>query len=276
MPISSSRGNTSCTPRSIRPSVVASVLRSRTPPAARSVPATPPSRPSITLSVRRKRSSRVRPAPSAARMAISRCLRDGSREEEIGDVDAGDEQHEPGRDGQHEQCRLDRCDDPVLRRHELVRDGLRGVAHLSEDGAGFRGRGLPGDPVGQPSHQGTARGRGPAHRNPELHLLIGEHEAPGHDADHGVDLRLWIRRKSVREREALTDDPGIAAEVALPRGVTEHNRGISARDFFGGVEPASEERRNPECLEHARPDPHALKARRTFRARSSSSARGRR
>jgi len=77
-------------------------------------PKPPPARESSTLSVSNWRATRSRPAPSATRTAISRCRAAARREQEVGDVRAGDEQDKRDRAQQHEQRPLHVADDLLV------------------------------------------------------------------------------------------------------------------------------------------------------------------
>jgi hypothetical protein len=79
-------------------------------------PRTPPVTESSTLSVSSWRMMRARPAPSAERMANSRLRPGGADQQKIGDVGAGDEQHQADC-AQQDQQRLARiADDGVAQR----------------------------------------------------------------------------------------------------------------------------------------------------------------
>ena len=69
------------------------------------------------LSARNWRTSRARPAPSAARTATSRVARLRARQLEVGDVHARDQQHEADRAEQHEQRLPDVLHHPLVQRH---------------------------------------------------------------------------------------------------------------------------------------------------------------
>ena len=58
--------------------------------------------------------SRQRPAPSAARIPISRLRTGRAREHQVGDVGAGDEQHEPNRAEQEQHPRPHPPDQVVM------------------------------------------------------------------------------------------------------------------------------------------------------------------
>ena len=95
IPISSDRGR-------LRTSAATSA---RTPAYASSRPTTPPARLTSTLSVMSCWSSRSRVAPSAVRTAISFERVGRAGQEQVGDVGAGDEEHEADRAQQHQQRR---------------------------------------------------------------------------------------------------------------------------------------------------------------------------
>ena len=87
--------------------------------------APPPTSASSTLSVSNCRMMRIRSAPSARRTAISRAASRRARQQQVGDVDARDEQHEADRALQHEQRRLHAADALLVQRHRV--DALAGV-----------------------------------------------------------------------------------------------------------------------------------------------------
>ena len=73
----------------------------------------PPARESNTLSVSNWRTMRARPAPSAERIANSRLRTGGAHQQQIGDIGAGDQQHQPYR-AQHHQQRITRVADDAV------------------------------------------------------------------------------------------------------------------------------------------------------------------
>ena len=77
------------------------------------------------LSVSNWRMIRVRSAPSARRTAISRAASRRSRQQQVGDVDARDQQHEADRPLQHEQRRLHAADPLLVQRYGV--DALPGI-----------------------------------------------------------------------------------------------------------------------------------------------------
>ena len=77
--------------------------RRDTPDAEQHRPSAPPISDSSRLSVRSWRMMRTRSAPSARRTAISRRRAGRARQQQIRDVHAGDEQHEPDGAQQHQQ-----------------------------------------------------------------------------------------------------------------------------------------------------------------------------
>jgi hypothetical protein len=58
--------------------------------------------------------TRARDAPIATRTAISRAPHAGARQEQAGNVDAGDQQHEHHRAGQHQHARAHVADDLLV------------------------------------------------------------------------------------------------------------------------------------------------------------------
>ena len=89
-------------------------------------PATPPRLPSSRLSVTSWRISRPRLAPSAARKPSSRCAHRAARQQQVGDVHAGDEQHERDGAGEHAKRRADLVHHLFVHGHE--RDRPAGIA----------------------------------------------------------------------------------------------------------------------------------------------------
>ena len=82
-----------------------SATRARTPNSATASPSAPPTTASSRLSVRSWRTSRARPAPSAARIANSPLALRAAGEQQIGHVDAGDREQQEDRGDDGEQRR---------------------------------------------------------------------------------------------------------------------------------------------------------------------------
>ena len=143
-----------------------------------------------------------------------------ARQQQVGDVGAGDEQHERDRAHQRPEHRLDlRADDEVEERRDLRRDvlvavlvlirKLRGdVLHLA---AGLLERGA----VGQAAvdHEGSPLARQPeyrrplGHRHPDL-ALERPFEAVGHHADDRGGNRV--------DADRFADDRGIGRIARFP------------------------------------------------------------
>ena len=77
-------------------------------------------------------------------------------------------------------------------------------------------------------------------------MRVRKRERQRHDSDH--------RAAPSVERGDAPDDRGIRVEVALPRGVTQHNDSVGAGHLFACFEPTSKERLDPEQREHRRRD----------------------
>ena len=184
----------------------------------------------------------------------------GPREEQIGAVCAGDEQHDAGRGQQRRQDRPERAvvvlverGDPRL--ESFVRVGM-GRREGGADGVEIRLR--PGN--GHPARE-TADGA----EDPLIALVVGqsgrspqrlpqlrplrELEAGGHHADDG------------RRRIVDADDPAehlrVRAVAVRPDAVSEHRHGRCAGAVVLGREVAAEQRLDPEQAKGVRRDARA-------------------
>ena len=190
------------------------------------------------------RTSRPRLAPSARRRPSSRAR--ASRQQQIGDVDTGHEQHEHHRTDQREQRRPELPDHLFLQRKEHHRPA--GVAlrllflELRVDAPHLAVRPLERNTVAQaPDGVRTAAA---AHRakllqrlpvwNQEVGLLTDDREAGRHDADH--------RPGTVSGRERQVEDVPAAAKASLPELVAQHDDRVVATEIFLGRVGAAERR----------------------------------
>ena len=106
-----------------------------TPTRASNTPSAPPAIDNSTPSVMNCRSSRPRLAPSAVRTANSRWRRLGARQQQVGEIRAGDEQHEADGRLQHPDRAARAAEHLVLQRLHL-----KEVATRSQPAGGRRGR----------------------------------------------------------------------------------------------------------------------------------------
>ena len=184
-----------------------------------------------------------------------------SREQKVGHVRAGDEQHEADRAHDDEEHDLRGATDVSLRecldthcRQRLVGIGIRGqktpgdAVHL---GLCF----LAGRRVRQPSED-TKRARIPLvrlgwdGRRPHFGV-VGESHADGHDADNRRRLSVDAHRRAEHVR--------IAAVPVLPEGVADNRDGFGAFAFVAGREITAEEWRLLQQAERIGRDPGAAR-----------------
>jgi hypothetical protein len=162
----------------------------------------------------------------------------GADEEEIDDVDAGDEEHQPDGPGQQDQRPAERWIDPVLaQRHDPglgpagSLGGIRLPLLLQEDRQLAACLLRPGSrlqaaddlvPVGEAHCQalGHQKLRRHPHRNPGLRLPGEPPETGGKDADHG-------QRPAV-EMDRPSDDARVRAEAAAPELVADQSDRMGA------------------------------------------------
>ena len=201
--------------------------------------------------------------------------RDRAREQQVRDVGAGDEQHQPAHAEQNLQAapvlllhdadagagghdrdhllgqRLDDVGHPVRRvagvvLHPLVEDAGEPRAHA----VGRRARTQPADHA-QPRGDRLAEDRGVAvdqrlllERNPQVRRIAAQRfaeESRRRDADDGEGVPL--------DEERGADDRRIAAVGALPDVVAQHDDGRRRRRVVGGGEDAAAERADAERRE---------------------------
>jgi hypothetical protein len=154
----------------------------------------------------------------------------GAHQQQVGQVGAGDEQHQ--RDGaeQHQQRQPRVADQILLQRHDqrtpvLVLSGIllrQACGQRIQVGLGLRhrntglqlGHGALGDVGGAP-----------AQRRPDLNLL--EERRRRHDADHRVRGEV--------EQNRPAEDRRVAAEAGAPEGVAQqHGRRAAVAVVLGG------------------------------------------
>ncbi len=213
-------------------------MSARVPHIAITRPATPPAMPSTTDSVRSCRISRPRPAPSATRTASSVPSRRRTREQQVRDVRARDQQHEADGAEQHEQRRShvaehqvaqsDRVErQPAIRlrkpRLQLRAKPLQIVSDLLRRHAWLRAADDI-EELGPPS--GDARrveGRIVADRRDQVGA-IRQLCAGREDADNRVALAA--------DEDAAAQHRWIAAELALPETVVEDGHAVARPGWF--------------------------------------------
>ena len=165
----------------------------------------------------------------------------GADEQQVGDVGAGDEQDEADGSEQDEEGIARAGDDGVAQRldaeavfgshvvrveaAELIGGEFELGVGLGEGDAGFEAAGDK-EVVAQVGAVGID-----LEGNPEIGLGIGDEGFSEH-ADDGVGL--------VAERDGGADDVGIAAELALPEAVADHDDVAAVRGVFLRREGAAE------------------------------------
>ena len=203
-----------------------------------------------------------------------------AREQQVGHVDARDEEHETDGRHQHEQRRPDGCDDEILESNELVsgarrRNGLLAV-QLANDCADFRGGRIGRDTVGKTHDQVTSGRRSAvrhsqAERDPEL-VLPAETEVLRHHTDDRVAGRTVAdgrtrgtgrnSREHIVQRNGTAERGRIAGEVSAPRCVTEDDYRLRPQRFVRGREDAAQGRPHAQHLQERRRDARAFEPRR--------------
>ena len=236
----------------------ATAISARTPHDPSSKPAAPPARDSSKLSASSWRTSRQRPAPSAERHRdlTGACCR--TREQQVRDVDAGDQEHEADRAEENQQRPLHAFHHRVQQRygaHRVTVDLVRILARqVLLDAVEIRARLGDGDTVAQPADGGKIVRAAlvrrqlvglEAQRDPDL-AVAGEIKAGGEHADD-------LERRAF-ERDTLPDDRAVAAVAALPQIVPEQHHLAGARKCVGRGESATELRRHPQHAEKLRVD----------------------
>ncbi len=181
----------------------------------------------------------------------------------MGDVRAGDEQHEGDGPEQDEQRGADVAHhDVVERSHHDVPVRARILAlQPAGDGGHLRPRPLEGGARSQPREDAealavaAARALGQGQGSPELGARGPEGrelEPARHHSDH--DVRLAV------EGDGAAHDAGVPAEAALPQAMAEHDDARVTRLLFFGRERASELRRHAQKREDVRREAHAVDA----------------
>ena len=174
--------------------------------------------------------------------------REGAGEDEVGDVGAGDEEHEGYGAEHHEESGTNVADGlfaqgfdgcaPALVVFgvgllEALRDGVHLCLGLRERDAGFEAG--DGEEVVFTAYGRLLSGEGEG--NPELGETGLDHLRP-HDADDGVGLSVEV--------DGFADDVGIGGVVGLPELVAEDDFVVSAGVVFFGQEDASVKRLDAE------------------------------
>ena len=221
---------------------------SRVPTAASAMPRGTLIKPSTTLSVSNCRTMRPRPAPSAVRTAYLAAPARGPRQEEIGDVRAGDEQHE--RDAGHHQIENERdligqkrlAERAEVRAPPLVRSRV-----LAGQAAGDRvevlAHAVDGHARLHPAKrkQAASAARIPRNdgfeRNPEP-LIVGKSKPGRHHANHDV-------RRAV-DQDRCSDNLRVTAVAPGPQVVTEQHDRTGSGAIVLGREAATENRRRSQ------------------------------
>ena len=176
-------------------------------------------------------------------------------EQEVGDVDAGDELHEHHGAEHDEQRRAQVAEEffaqgrdvgGVILARVRVRlgDGRAGGGQLGV-GRGERGAGpqqadgvVPAPAAGVPSIA-VAHGCGHRHRNPDAGVVGDAAKTRRQDADHGA--------VGVVEPDGLADNPGPRAETGAPEFVAkQHDAGAARGGILLGAEEAALRRGHAE------------------------------
>ncbi len=178
----------------------------------------------------------------------------GAQQQQVGDVDAGEQQQQADRGEQRQQRRPAAAEQRALERPQRRPFALREVAgvnrrELAHDAVevGFRAR--QRHPGPQPRHGveavrfdglGVERAAVERHRHPHVGVA-GVVEAGRHDADD--------RARPPVEHHLAAEHAAVAAEGVLPQPVREHHHVVAPRRVFGGEEAAPERRRDAEGRE---------------------------
>src|SRR6201987_1353996 len=212
---------------------------------AKRSPSPPPSRATITLSVISWRTTRAREAPSAVRIAISL-----AREQQVGNVDASDQQNEPDSCKQHEQGGTNIQDDLVLHVNYVRADTGVGIRILffqaSGDGFHLRACLLERHTRFQPRDREDPRmpvaiiwkGFRPRLKRDKYLCRLQKLKSGWKHADEGMRLRIENNRFA-------QPIPG-AAKAALPERVADHGDGRPTRTVFFGQKSAARHRDDSE------------------------------
>jgi hypothetical protein len=186
------------------------------------------------------------------------------REHQVGDVRAGDQEHQRHR-GQKQHERPARpADEPVVERTQPrahLRVGLRVhllqvARHPDQILARLRQR-HPGletrdgaEVVGTPHFPHLREVHRPRH--PEVGLRAVEREVRRHDAD---DLEI----EAVQRQRAI-DDVRVGAELTAPESIAQHEHAMTSDDVLAGRERAAGRGAHAEYVEEVRGDEQALHA----------------
>ena len=193
---------------------------------------------------------RARPAPSTAR-GRSRC-RVTERQQQVGDIRAGDQQHEPDRAEQHVERPLHVPGERAAQRDDGQRSrvvvGRMLAAHLLSDRVQLGGGGGDRDAALQPPEsaqvlaaparrvavQVVADRRPHLGRGIEVPLGVERLERGGHDTHDPV--------LEVAHDQRAPDDRRIGAEAAAPETIAEKQHAPVIRAVVVGGEAAPERR----------------------------------
>ncbi len=225
------------------------------PPQAISVPSAAPPSARIKLSTRSWRISRMRPAPSTARIANSFSRPVARANNKIRDVAAADQQQQTHRRQHDVQRRAELADDEIgqrlnlhnevfriilrIFRRELMRDDVEIDLRLLLRNSGFQM--AHQKPVLRKSMLFGHSGAVGLRRNP--HIGIAEAESRGHHTDQGS--------RRVVEHECLAENAGIGAEFCDPGLVAHHENGRRSRLIVCRLHYASDLRRHAHEFKRA-------------------------
>ena len=168
----------------------------------------------------------------------------GARQQQTGDVGAGDEQDEGDRAGEQQEEGPGIGHHALLQAHQL--DPVVGGVLLAQVGGhrlGLRPRPLEVEPRPQAGDDAeeVETPRRPfgveLERHPDVGL-VAEREPAGEHADHGDRLAV--------EDDGATDDRRIAGEAPLPEAVADHRHPGRRRRLLVGVEQATGHRLHPQ------------------------------
>ena len=216
----------------------------------------------IALSASHKRRTPHAPAPSARWSASSARRRFGPQEQEVGDVDAGHDQHQQDRDRQRRERPSRRADDDVVERpddrHEAARprralllEPPRQRVQLLRRLRARHTRAKPRDEVDFTARRGRELGRRRHRVRREHHVGAGRKvEAGRHHADDGEAL--------VAERDAAADDVAGAGEPAAEQRMADDEHRLGAVDVVGGAQQAASGRLHSEDVEQRPGDERAV------------------
>ncbi len=194
-----------------------------------------------------------------------------AREQEVGDVGAGDQKHEADRAQEREEDGPKLPDELLLQRHDadagarvrlrVVRRDARGDRlHLRARRLKARARLQTRDDLNPVPVARAGLLRADLQRRPQLGVAEArEAEARGQDADY--------RATAAARRDRLADDTLVAAVAPLPELVAQQHDAGAARRFVALDEGSPAQRGHAERVEEVRADRRALHALRAFAAR---------